>query len=126
MPTEEAEGTAGISPFYPADNKNHKTLPRDTSLVWRERLICQQMYCLWLRNAYVTDDSAEIWKQLFPTTMFCTWLEACDMLGMNRCIKVCPLWLVRKSSIQSPFPLSKPNSFLLRKMKLRYKALWNV
>lgn len=62
MPTEEAEGTAGMSPFYPADNKNHKTLPRDTSLVWRERLICQQMYCLWLRNAYVTDDSAEIWK----------------------------------------------------------------
>lgn len=31
-PTEEAEGTFGISPFYPAKN-NNKQNSRDTSLV---------------------------------------------------------------------------------------------
>lgn len=96
MPTEEAEGTFGISPFYPVDNNNNhhhpRTLPRDTSLVWRGGVICQQMHCLWLRRAYVTDDSADIWKAAvsYYDVLYLAW----------------GLWHARKGRAASKFALS--------------------
>lgn len=92
MSAEEAEGIFGISPFYPANNNNPRTLPRDTTLVWRERLICQQMHCLWLPGASVTDDSAEIWKTAvsYDNVLYLAW----------------GLWHARNGRAASKFALS--------------------
>lgn len=127
MPTEEAEGTFGVSPFYPANNNNNpKTVPQDTSLVWRDRLICQQMYCLWLRSAYLTDDSAEIWKAAvsYYNILYLAWGLWCAMNGRAAKFALPDWW--EKAACRAPSFSLKTQQFSVEEMKCMDKAFWNV
>lgn len=76
MPSTEARGTFGISPFYPANNGNNspKTLPRDRSLKRRTDLSADVFSGCAVLTWQTTPQ--RFGKQLFATTTFCTWLEA--------------------------------------------------
>lgn len=108
------------NPFYPTSNKKHpKSFPWEKSQVWRGSLMCQQMHRVWPCSAYATDDTAEIWNQLFPTTTFSTWLEACDMLGTEQLHQSLP-----SLAGKSPSLSLKIQAFHWRKWNTKHS--WNV
>lgn len=50
-------------------------------------------------------------KQLFATTTFCTWLEACDMLGTGELHQSLPSLTGKKKQHLEPFPYLKTEQF---------------
>lgn len=50
-------------------------------------------------------------KQLFATTTFCTWLEACDTLGTGELHQSLPSLTAKKKHHLEPFPYLKTQQF---------------